>query len=230
MVCPDSGRVRPGRVACMGSQVVVPARRAPAPLRCHASHHCHCTRAFHLDLAPLFARSCLAHRLALFSVHLFCDRPLIRLVLGHLVQSLLVGVAHLSKCSMAHVCENKCFAGVPRPVASQARVSRVRGRVSAVCRWAQGRKCHRHVWQQPRHKHICVAKRRRATRMMHGGLREQAPQQTGSRSSCSAAHQRGAAVQRHAGAGGALLCLLVVCARVCAMTTERHTRNRSPFV
>ena len=57
-----------------------------------------------------------------------------------------VGVAHLSKCSMAHVCENKCFAGVPRPVASQARVSRVRGRVSAVCRWAQGRKCHRHVW------------------------------------------------------------------------------------
>ena len=67
----------------------------------------------------------------------------------------------------------------PRPVASQARVSRVRGRVSAVCRWAQGRKCHRHVWQQPRHKHICVAKRRRATRMMHGGLREQAPQQTG---------------------------------------------------
>ena len=187
MVCPDSGRVRPGRVACMGSQVVVPARRAPAPLRCHASHHCHCTRAFHLDLAPLFARSCLAHRLALFSVHLFCDRPLIRLVLGHLVQSLLVGVAHLSKCSMAHVCENKCFAGVPRPVASQARVSRVRGRVSAVCRWAQGRKCHRHVWQQPRHKHICVAKRRRATRMMHGGLREQAPQQTGSRSSGSAA-------------------------------------------
>ena len=33
-------------------------------------------------------------------------------------------VAHLSKCSMAHVCENKCFAGVPRPVARVKRVYR----------------------------------------------------------------------------------------------------------
>ena len=68
----------------------------------------------------------------------------------------------------------------------------------------------------------------RPTRAGATADRQQKQRQRGA--GISAVHQRGAAVQQHAGAGGALLCLLsvlVVCARVCAMTAER---NRSPFV
>ena len=46
----------------------------------------------------------------------------------------------------------------------------------------------------------------------------------------SAVHQRGAAVQQHAGAGGRTLCLLLCLLDDCAMTAERHTRNQRPFV